>query len=366
MEDSTFTILGNALYSQAEKHAEYGGVYPSLAKREHQANLVPLATEALQQAGFLIAKSLGLPSYGNTEAIDALRDEGFKNSVTEFLETYGKPDIEYIAVTKGPGLEPALWTGITFAQALGAAWSVPVIGIDHMEGHIVSALLKGVSDKEYRLTPARLPLVALLISGGHTDLVLMNEWFSYEHVGSTKDDAIGEAFDKVARLLDLAYPGGPKIAEFAAKSREKGGNTIVFPRPLANDTTCDFSFSGLKTAVLYKLKSMEKLSESDKEHIAGAFEDAARDVIVLKTRRALEERHPLSLVVGGGVSANKEIQRALTEMVQKEFPNIVLSYPPASLTGDNAIMIGAAAYLRNSGGMPADTELFAQGNLRLK
>ncbi len=369
-ENASFDILGNALYSQAELHAPYGGVYPSLAKREHQGNLVPLATEALKGAGLLKTKKESTALHEDT--LKNIRDEAFKNDVKIFLDTTERPDIDLIAVTRGPGLEPALWTGINFAESLGRAWNIPVVGIDHMEGHIVSALLTAEKNadvpvsKHYTLKVARFPILAFLISGGHTEFVLMKEPFVYEHVGATKDDAIGEAFDKVARLLDLPYPGGPKIAEAASRSRERDEkNEITFPRPMAHDDTCDFSFSGLKTAVLYKLRGMDKIDEKNKEQIAEAFENAARDVVVIKTKRALEATKPKVLAVGGGVSANVEIKRALGELVNQNFSEIRLAFPDPTLTGDNAIMIAAAAYLRHASGVTMPSDLSALGNLKL-
>jgi N6-L-threonylcarbamoyladenine synthase len=339
---AAFTILGNALYSQIPDHAPYGGVYPMLAKREHQKNLPRLLEQAFREAGGAA--------------------------------------VDLVTVTHGPGLEPALWAGITFAEELGKKWKMPVIGVDHMEGHIVSALLKQVTADSfqlsgrpplkaisYKLEAIKLPLLALLVSGGHTELILMKKWFEYELVGATRDDAVGEAFDKVARLLDLPYPGGPKLAELAARGRAKGGNTITFPRPMANDDTCDFSFAGLKTAVLYKLRSMDKLSESDKEHIAEAFEDAARDVITIKTRRALQKTSPASLIAAGGVSANIEMRNALAKLVEEEFPAVALSFPHDSLTGDNAVMVGAAGYLRKTAGLgAADGPIIARGKQHLE
>lgn len=359
----TITLLGNALYSQIAVHAPYGGVYPNLAKREHQSNLVPLAVEALTQAK-LLEKSTGVGPISEG-ALGDVRDPSFRASIQEFLEAHLRPDVDYIAVTHGPGLEPALWTGINFATALSKAWDIPLMGIDHMEGHIVSALLLPQGGNKYQIADPKLPLLSLLISGGHTEFVRMDEWFLYERIGETKDDAVGEAFDKVARLLGLEYPGGPKIAEFAARSREKGETDIVFPRPMAHDNTCDVSFSGLKTAVLYKLKKMEEISETDKEHIAAAFENAARDVLVMKSARALEESKAESFAVAGGVSANAEIGRGLQEMIKEKFPDIEALFPDATLTGDNAVMIGGAAYLRLRAGKKPHDELSASGSQRL-
>ncbi len=362
-KNAKLTILGNALYSQASLHSPYGGVFPNLAKREHQGNLAPLTVSALKDAGML-REEAGLPK-NTEEALVGLRDPGFIESVKQFLYAYGKPDVDMIAVTKGPGLEPALWTGISFATVLGKVWNLPVMGIDHMEGHIFSALLEPAGEKSYTIRNVKLPLLSLLISGGHTEFVLMKEWFLYERIGETKDDAVGEAFDKVARLLELSYPGGPQIAKLAAVSRARGTNEIVFPRPMAQSDTCDFSFSGLKTAVLYKLNKMSEISQEDKEHIAHAFEDAVRDVLVLKTERAMNENEVGSFALGGGVSANGEIRRALVDMVQKEFTDIPVFLPGAALTGDNAIMIGAAAYLRSAAGHKGHENISAQGNLHL-
>ncbi len=325
-QGAAFKVLGNALYSQAHLHAAYGGVYPTLAKREHQKNLPLLLAEAMEAAE--------------------------------------NPKIDLIAVTQGPGLEPALWQGIEFAKKLGEEWGVPVAGTDHMEGHIVSALV-ALDENVYILQPPVFPILGLLISGGHTEFVLMKTWFEYEFVGRTKDDAVGEAFDKVARMLGLPYPGGPEVDAHAARSRARGAkHGIVFPRPMEHDNTCDFSFSGLKTAVLYKLRDMGRLSAEDREHVAEAFEDAARDIIVIKTRRALDKTGARTLAVGGGVSANKEIREGLTKLIANEFPGTTLRYPHKTLTGDNAIMIGMAAYLRHAAGA-ATNPLIASGTQRL-
>lgn len=327
----TFVVLGNALFSQAHLHAEYGGVFPTLAKREHIKNLPIMYERAMAEAG--------------------------------------NPTVDVIAVTQGPGLEPALWTGIEFAKELGTKLGVPVYGTDHMEGHIVSGLVKSLESRDgtlnYELRTQNFPILALLISGGHTELVLMKEWFKYELVGRTLDDAVGEAFDKVARMLDLQYPGGPKIEKLAAQATARNAqHTIVFPRPMSHDNTCNFSFSGLKTAVLYAVRDMKNLSDEDKEHVAQAFQDAARDVLVLKTRKALLETGAKTLAVGGGVSASRNIRAGLEELVAKEFPDVRLSYPTGGLHLDNAIMIAMAAYLRYSANVPSGP-LEARGAQRL-
>lgn len=310
-----FRVLGNALYSQAAQHAAYGGVFPSLAKREHIRNLPIMYEQACKEAG--------------------------------------APNIDLISVTQGPGLEPALWTGIEFAKELGTKLGIPVYGTDHMEGHIVSGLVTETAPMHYALGTINFPILGLLISGGHTELVQMKEWFQYELVGRTLDDAVGEAFDKVARMLGLEYPGGPKIEKLAAQAKARGAtHTIRFPRPMAHDPSCNFSFSGLKTAVLYQVRDMKQLSDEDKEHVAQAFQDAARDVLVLKTRKALLDKGAKTLAVGGGVSASKNIREGLEDMVLHDFPDVHISYPTGGLHLDNAIMIGMAAYLRYSAGLP--------------
>jgi len=356
-EGATYKVLGDALFSQASLHAEFGGVYPTLAKREHQKNLAPLTIRALSEANVLNQA----PSEIDENCATTIREEEFRNDTLTFLKSYAKPDIDLIVVTKGPGLEPSLWTGITFAESLGKAWNIPVLGVDHMEGHIMSALTTH-EDGMLVLKKTDMPVLGLLISGGHTEFMLMKDWFEYELVGKTKDDAIGEAFDKVARLLDMPYPGGPEISAHAGKARERDAkHDIVFPRPLMHDDTCDFSFSGLKTAVLYKLQKMPKLSQDDKEHIAQAFEDAAAEIVLIKTKRALERTQAKVLAVGGGVSANKEIRNGLKELIGKEFPNIRLELPEKGLTGDNAVMIGIAGHLRSVSGHTQQEPIKASG-----
>lgn len=354
---ASYTILGDALYSQAAKHAEYGGVFPALAKREHQKNLVPLTAKALTEANILKKEAISI----DQESCDSIREEEFRNETFRFLEEHAAPDIDLIAVTHGPGLEPALWTGVTFAESLGKAWNIPILGVDHMEGHIVSGLVEG-DEKALTLRSTAFPILALLISGGHTEFMLMKDWFEYELIGRTKDDAIGEAYDKVARLLELPYPGGPEIDKHATRAREReASHNIVFPRPLAHDNTCNFSFSGLKTAVLYKLQKMPELSAEDKEHVAHAFEEAASDIVVIKTKRALEKTEAKTFVIGGGVSANREIRGKLQALISETFPGTCFELPGKGLTGDNAIMIGIAAHLRHVTGHKQEKPLRATG-----
>ncbi|KKP80965.1 MAG: putative tRNA threonylcarbamoyladenosine biosynthesis protein Gcp, partial [Parcubacteria group bacterium GW2011_GWB1_35_5] len=225
-----FKILGSAVNSQIEIHKPYGGVFPALAKREHLRNLPLVLEEALKKAD--------------------IKDDLDK--------------IDIIAVTVGPGLEPALWTGINFAEKLGKSWGKAVIPTNHMEGHIASVLFKtdeSESKKEQTKSRIEFPAIALLISGGHTELVLLKSWVSKETIGETQDDAVGEAFDKVARMMNLPYPGGPEISKLAEKARlEDISLEKKFPRPMLHSKDLNFSFSGLKTAVLYYLKNINEVN----------------------------------------------------------------------------------------------------------
>jgi N6-L-threonylcarbamoyladenine synthase len=362
-----FKVLGNALLSQIEIHREFGGVFPAVAKREHAKNLVPLLEAALSEAELLKEDTQSLSDDIRNQVSALLErepelDEAFFDSVSEME----RPDIDAIAVTAGPGLEPALWVGINFAKALSLVWNVPIVAVNHMEGHILSALAQG-EENELVIEGLELPILALLISGGHTELVLMKEWLTYELIGQTKDDAVGEAFDKVARMMGLPYPGGPEISKLAEHDREDFSTApFTLPRPMLKDATCDFSFSGLKTAVLYLIKERGKLSEIEKEQLAREFEDAVTEVLWAKTARALEETQANMLVLGGGVSANTHIRRVFTQESAKQHPQVALRIPSSELTTDNAVMIGLAGYFRALRKEFADpNELKASGNLAL-
>ena len=320
LEKPDIKVLGNTLLSQVALHEQYGGVYPHLAKREHEKNLPPLLRQTLEEAH----------------------------------ENFEHPDIDIIAVTNGPGLEPALWVGINFAEELGKSWGKPIVPVNHMEGHIYSVLYKTESNLKSQILNSKsaleLPALALLVSGGHTELVHIKDFGDYEILGRTRDDAVGEAFDKAARMLGLPYPGGPEISRLAEKSRKRSSkDKIKFPRPMIHSKNLDFSFSGLKTAVLYKLKSENRSDVGFKEDMARAFEDAAIEVLVAKTRGALLEleSEAKTLIVAGGVSANLHLSRELNRLMG-EFPDTTLKIPTRLLTTDNAIMIGIAAFIRLS------------------
>lgn len=344
-----FKVLGNALLSQIDLHKEYGGVFPALAKREHAKNLVPLLDAALEEAELLHEDTQAL----SDETRDAIaktleREPGLSEQFFDFIREAEVPSIDAIAVTAGPGLEPALWVGVNFAKALSLAWNKPLVAVNHMEGHIMAALAES-KDDTLVIKDTALPVLALLISGGHTELVVMKEWLSYELVGQTRDDAVGEAFDKVARMLELPYPGGPEVSRLAEAMRaeeETPAEVYGLPRPMIADATCDFSFSGLKTSVLYLLKNRPDMTEREKQRVAREFEDAVGEVLLKKTLRALDETGAQTLVLGGGVSANTHIRRIFRHTIEEERPDVSLRIPHASLTTDNAIMIALAGFYR--------------------
>ncbi len=284
------------------------------------------------------------------------REPGLAEAFFEFISECESPEIDAVAVTAGPGLEPALWVGISFAKALALIWKKPLIAVNHMEGHILAALASNKGE-DLIIEDVKMPVLALLISGGHTELVVMKKWLEYELIGQTRDDAVGEAFDKVARMLALPYPGGPEISKLAEQARVAydqtagfgSGNTpldLRLPRPMIDSGTCEFSFAGLKTAVLYLLKKIPHASENDKKHIAHEFENAVTDVLWKKTSHALAETGAQTLVIGGGVSANTHIRRVFTENIKSEHSEVELRIPAAFLTTDNAIMIALAGYYR--------------------
>ena len=242
-------------------------------------------------------------------------------------------------------------------------WDIPLIPTNHMEGHFFSALLEK-NNSAYNMQKISFPILGLLISGGHTELVLSRDWLQYEIIGETRDDAAGEAFDKVARMLGLEYPGGPAIAREAAKWH--GEPNIKLPRPMIDSGDFDFSFSGLKTAVLYQLKATELTTELIHE-FAYEFQEAVADVLVKKTIRAAKKYGVKMILSGGGVSANERIKKNLTEKVDKELKDVSLFISPRELTGDNAIMIAVAAYI-NIDLRPqkySSAEIHAEGTLRI-
>ena len=382
--DFQFSVLGNALISQTEIHAKYGGVFPNLAKREHAKNLVPILEKALDDAGMLHETPTDISAYSDKLQQILEREPELYAQLSVFLPKYARPEIDAIAVTVGPGLEPALWVGINFARALSFVWDTPIVAVNHMEGHIVMSLVDfdlirnpntSFLNEVLGLKPIRFPMLALLISGGHTELVLSKEFQNYEILGATRDDAVGEAYDKVARLMGLPYPGGPEISRLAEKARacdEATPHRIKLPRPMLNDDSLDFSFAGLKTAVRKIVDSKGPTfgdsSRSDLDsfrmQLAREFEDAVADVLVGKTMRACDEYGAKTVVVGGGVSANKNIRKRLKEELEKA--DVKLFVPPPAFATDNALMIALAGYFHARKSTYSKPEsLKAEGNLHL-
>lgn len=364
---ATYEILGNALHSQIDIHAEFGGVFPQVAKREHALALVPMIIKALTEAELLIEKPTTIREELAEKIITLLeREDGLATFLLEFLAKYSLPEIDLIAVTSGPGLEPALWVGISFAKALNALLKCPVVPVNHMEGHVLASLYDVEIDNA--IAPIKFPAIALLISGGHTELVLMGEWGKYQKIGETRDDAVGEAFDKVARMMNLPYPGGPEIGRRADIARKANAAPYkeVLPRPMIHSNDFDFSFSGLKTAVRYAIDGAE-LTVDEKNALSRDFEDAAIEVLLKKTKKAIDHYHAQTLIIGGGVSANNYLRQTFTETLLTTHPEVEIYLPHRNLSTDNSIMIALAGHAqiataRTAGAIPLIT---AAGNRSL-
>ena len=358
-EEIKFNVLSNHILSQINIHREFGGVFPMLAKREHAKNIVRIFTECIKEAG-VYNENKELKDKFNLEKIEEVRvllerEPEMFSELMKLVTMIEKPNIDAIAVTKGPGLAPALWVGINFAKAISIIWDIKVYPINHMEGHIVSALVSPVdienksSYGEFIIKNFSSPALALLISGGHTEIISFDELYDYKKIGHTVDDAIGEAFDKVARSLDLPYPGGPEISKLAEVARAEGlkiSPADKLPRPMISSHDLKFSFSGLKTAVIFKINKLRelKISEEDIKNIISLdFENACVDILTKKVRDAIENTNAKSLFIGGGVIANTYIRKSFTEFAIKE--SVDLYIPEKFLTGDNAFMIGGAAII---------------------
>ncbi|MFH1284814.1 MAG: tRNA (adenosine(37)-N6)-threonylcarbamoyltransferase complex transferase subunit TsaD [Candidatus Peregrinibacteria bacterium] len=398
LTNASFKVLADASNSQINIHRPHGGVFPKLAKREHKKNLPILLEQALKQAKI----------------------------------KFPKKEIDLIAITYGPGLEMCLWEGITFAKELARKWPAPVIPVNHMEGHILSVFSK---DKgTFKISKTNFPTLALLVSGGHTQLILIKKQMQYKIIGETLDDAVGEAFDKVARMLVLPYPGGPEISKLAEKGRAKGKQSLgsvsqadgprgsagrarpdsdslkisfsfalpnklrgkenktlsghnfsaekfvqssgrrpaesrqslfSLPRPMLHSKDFNFSFAGLKTAVLYLIQKIGILDEKTKMAIALEFENAAVECLTHKTKKAIEQYEIKTLIVAGGVACNTHLQKEMKKLLDKK---VKLLFPIRELAGDNALMIGLAGYLnylKNKKKVPKSESIKADGNLRL-
>ncbi|MBU1557720.1 tRNA (adenosine(37)-N6)-threonylcarbamoyltransferase complex transferase subunit TsaD, partial [Patescibacteria group bacterium] len=364
-----FKIIADTVISQIELHKEYGGVFPSLAKREHTKNLLPVLITTLKKSGLLIPINKpkltdnSLQQIERTKQINKIldREPELAKEIINFVSKNKKPKIDAVAVTYGPGLEPALWTGLNFAKALALLWNKPFVPVNHMEGHLGASLL------EPKTKNIKFPALGLLLSGGHTELVLMKNWMKYKTIGQTRDDAVGEAYDKIARMLGFSYPGGPEVSKSSNECKTEYSKWNL-PRPMIGTPDLDFSFSGLKTAVLYTLKKITKITPTIKKEIAREFEEAVNEVLLKKTKKALEKYKIQTLILGGGVVANQRIRKTFTDLGKKT-EGLEVLIPNTKYTGDNATMIAVAGYFRYLDGKILDPQktgrIKADGNLRL-
>jgi len=348
IENCKLKILSNVVSSQVKLHAKYGGIYPSLAKREHQKNLPIVLKKAIREAK--------------------------------------KSKIDLIAVTVGPGLEPCLWTGVNFAKDLAKNLKLPIIPINHIEAHILVnflPFLKFRGREIWKKFVQLLPAICLVVSGGHTQLILMpatpksqvhfRDHIKYKILGETRDDAAGECLDKVARILGLGYPGGPiisKLAEPFSRREVSPIRSINLPRPMMHQKNYDFSFSGLKTAVLYNFKSKPGKIRKSTEYIQAIcteVQQAVIDVLISKTLRAAAEYKVKAIILGGGVTANEELRKQFKSKIQSLKSEIQFLAPPKNLSTDNAVMVAAAAYFRHlQEEKKAWGNIEVNANLRLK
>ncbi len=327
-------IISSALSSQDDVHRQWGGVYPTEAKREHQQNLFPAFLKVVTESGLVIKEGLSLPD----SLEDVLRREPvLLKSFKDFFAENSVSGIDAIAVTRGPGLEPCLFVGVNFARALSLSLNTPIIPVNHIKAHLLFFLQEKTS--------VTFPAVALVVSGGHTELVLMESPSSFQLLGRTRDDAAGECLDKTARILNLGYPGGPLIAKKAATAREEDLGMVSLPRPMQHTDNFDFSFSGLKTAVLYDYNKRSEEERGDERYIcamAKEIEEAVTDVLLFKVKKAVQKHGVKTVIMGGGVTANKRLrEKAL--FLQEEFDNLKILFPPPGLSTDNAEMIAIAA-----------------------
>lgn len=311
------TVLSNVVASQIKSHQRFGGVVPELASRHHVEQITYIIEEAMKQAEV---------SYS---------------------------DLNAVAVTQGPGLVGALLIGVSAAKAIAYAHQLPLLKVNHIAGHIYAGELAG--DMSY-------PLIALVVSGGHTELVYMKESNSYELIGETRDDAVGESYDKIGRVIGVPYPGGRRIDEMA----RQGSDVYDFPRAMMSEDNYDFSFSGLKSAFINKVHNAEQKGDQlDDKDLAASFQAAAVDVLVDKTMRAVEEYGVRQLIVAGGVAANSSLRERLEDVIADEYPDVDLIIPPLSLCGDNAAMIGAAAQVLYEQGEFSDYTFNARPGMEL-
>lgn len=343
-----FAILSNIVSSQIKVHQKYGGVVPNLAAREHLKNIEPCLKAAFKKSNVKIK------------------------------------DIDLIAVTIGPGLIPSLLIGVHLAKTLAYRWQKPIIGVNHIEAHVIAAIA-AINPKFQILNPKHFPAIALVVSGGHTQLILVKKIGEYKIIGETRDDAAGECFDKVAKLLGLGYPGGPEIAAQAAqilnpKSENLNKSQILnfkLPRPMINHKNYDFSFSGLKTAVLYLVKNTKDTMKdtwypknvgyqvSYIPVLCRETQQAIIDVLIEKTIRAAREYKAKTIILSGGVASNQELRKQLATAVKKNIHNSLFMIPNSNLCTDNGAMIAMAGYFNKEKATKKYDKVKADANSRL-
>jgi len=321
--NNNIKVLSNIISSQIEIHKKYGGVVPEVAAREHVLNILPVVNEALAKAGIK-------------------RNEAPKK-------------LDALAVTIGPGLITSLIVGVETAKTLAYVWKLPVISINHIEGHIYANFIG-----DYK--KIKLPAIILTVSGGHTMLVLMKSHGKFQTIGDTRDDAAGEAFDKAAKLMDIGYPGGPVISAMSEKFN--GKNKINLPRPMLNSGNFDFSFSGLKTALLYQLKKDKDWRNRIPEY-SQDFQQAIIDVLIGKTIKAAKKYNVKTVMLAGGVAANKELRKQLQNAVEQKLKDVNFKMPELEYTTDNAAMIATAGYFKAKQRTSGWTKLKVDCNLKL-
>lgn len=326
-KNGKFKILSNIISSQINIHKKYGGVVPEIAAREHVINILPVIDESLDRANIDIKK------------------------------------ISAIAVTVGPGLITSLITASETAKVFSCLFNIPIIPINHIEGHIYSNLIKNYKKIKF-------PNITLTVSGGHNLLILIKDHLNYKIIGQTLDDAAGEAFDKASKMLGLGYPGGPIISKIADKylQETKNPQEIILPRPMLTSSNFNFSFSGLKTALLYQLQKDKKWKEKIPQYCY-SFQKAVIEVLTKKTIKAAKKYNAKTIALAGGVSANKELKKEFEILIKKELPKVNFIFPPLEYTTDNATMIAMAGvynFLKNKKAKINYKKLKVQSSLELK
>jgi N6-L-threonylcarbamoyladenine synthase len=328
---SKFDVRSNIVSSQIKIHKRYGGVFPTFAKREHKKNLPIVFKKAMKKAKIK------------------------------------ENQIDLVSVTVGPGLEPCLWVGINFAKDLAKKLNVPIVPVNHIEAHILVNFVD--ENSKFQIPKSEIfPAICLVVSGGHTQLILMEKIGKYKLIGETRDDAAGECFDKVARLLGLGYPGGPAIEKFSKFEVRSSKLEVKLPRPMIKQKNYDFSFAGLKTAVLYDfLKRSERVRKSREYKIlvAKEIQQAVIDVLISKTLKAAKEFSAKSIILGGGVVANEELRRQFKLNLEHLTSNIEPLIPPKELCTDNGLMVAVCGYFNKEKAIKDFDKIVAEPNLKI-